>query len=358
MHQHQKIDYFELKKYTIINSLYGVDLDGGAVEIAKLRLWLALVVEEDEPHPLPNLECKIMQGNSLISQYEGITLFDETILEDIKSIETEKAEVTQEITSLQSHYFEVHGIELDQAEKQEQLKKIEKTVKGLKKRLQALSDPSSLATTEMSLFSPPQERKLAHEKSLKLQRLIKEYIETSHNKKTLKEEIDNLKWELIEATLREQGKAAKLDEVKALRERHEKPFFIWKLEFSDVFREKDGFDIVIGNPPYIGQKGHKEIFQEILPTSLGERFHQRRMDLFYFFFHLALDILKDGGHCAYITTNYFITATYADKLRLDLKARAAILNLIDFDELKAYKISLPLMFANVKFFFFYKIETY
>jgi len=70
---------------------------------------------------------------------------------------------------------------------------------------------------------------------------------------------------------------------------------------------------------------------------LGKRFHQRRMDLFYFFFHLALDILKDAGHCAYITTNYFITATYADKLRLDLKNRAAILKLTNFNELKIFE---------------------
>jgi hypothetical protein len=99
----------------------------------------------------------------------------------------------------------------------------------------------------------------------------------------------------------------------------------------------EGVDIVIGNPPYIGQKGHKEIFQKILPTSLGARFHQRRMDLFYFFFHLALDVLKNGGHCAFITTNYFITATYADKLRLDLKNRAAILKLTNFNELKIFE---------------------
>ena len=99
----------------------------------------------------------------------------------------------------------------------------------------------------------------------------------------------------------------------------------------------DGVDIVIGNPPYIGQKGHKEIFRNILPTSLGKRFHQGKMDLFYFFFHLALDILKNGGHCAYITTNYFITATYADKLRFDLKNRSAILKLTNFNELKIFE---------------------
>ena len=339
VHQHKKIDYFELKKHTIINSLYGVDLDGGAVEIAKLRLWLALVVEENEPHPLPNLECKIMQGNSLISQYEGITLFDETILEDIKSIETEKAEVTQKIATLQSHYFEVHGSEREQALKQEELKKIEKAVKGMKKRQKALSDPSSLSTEEMSLFSPPQERKIAHEKSLKLQRLIKNYIETSHNKKSLKEEIDNLKWELIEATLKEQGKAAKLDAIKSLRKRHEKPFFIWKLEFSDVFRENGGFDVVIGNPPYVGEKGNKDIFRPIAQGNLGN-YYQGKMDLFYWFFHLSLDLGRDRAQNAFITTNYYITALGARKLRSDIRERASITNLINFNELRIFESAL------------------
>ena len=339
VHQGKTIDYFELKKHTIINSLYGVDLDGGAVEIAKLRLWLALVVEEDEPHPLPNLECKIMQGNSLISQYEGITLFDETILEDIKSLEAEKAEVTQQMAGLQNRYFEVHGSELDQAQKKEELKRIEMTVKGLKKRLEVLNDPSSLSSEEMSLFSPPQERKIAHEKSLELQSLIKQFIDTSHNKKTLKEKIDNLKWELIEATLKEQGKAAKLDEIKALRKRHEKPFFIWKLEFSDVFRDKGGFDVVIGNPPYVGERANKEIFREIASGNLAHYYHGK-MDLFYFFFHLSLDLSKDNASCSFITTNYFLTASGAKKLREDLHSRASIRELINFNDYRIFASAL------------------
>ena len=74
---------FDLKLHSITSSLYGVDYDPGAVEIAKLRLWLALVVEENEPHPLPNLDHKVMQGNSLITEYEGVKLFDETFLEEV-----------------------------------------------------------------------------------------------------------------------------------------------------------------------------------------------------------------------------------------------------------------------------------
>ena len=77
-----EISDYELKKHTITHSIYGVDIDPGAVDIAKLRLWLALVVDEETPHPLPNLEHKIMQGNSLISEYEGIKLFDERIFDE------------------------------------------------------------------------------------------------------------------------------------------------------------------------------------------------------------------------------------------------------------------------------------
>jgi hypothetical protein len=63
-----------VKKNIIQHSIYGVDLESGAVDIARLRFWLALVVDETEPLPLPNLDYKIMQGNSLLESFEGIDL--------------------------------------------------------------------------------------------------------------------------------------------------------------------------------------------------------------------------------------------------------------------------------------------
>ena len=71
-----------------------------------------------------------------------------------------------------------------------------------------------------------------------------------------------------------------------------KPFFLWNLYFSEVFHNKGGFDIVIANPPYLGQKGNKEKFQLIKLTEFGRQFHQRRMDYFYFFFHKAIELAK------------------------------------------------------------------
>src|SRR5690606_10650933 len=63
-----------LKKEIILKNIYGVDLEGGAVDIARLRFWLALVVDELIPEPLPNLDYKIMQGNSLLERFEEIDL--------------------------------------------------------------------------------------------------------------------------------------------------------------------------------------------------------------------------------------------------------------------------------------------
>jgi adenine-specific DNA-methyltransferase len=103
-----------------------------------------------------------------------------------------------------------------------------------------------------------------------------------------------------------------------------------------MFGVEDGFDIVIGNPPYVGEKGHKEMFRKYRKGPL-RNYYQAKMDIFYFFFHQALNIGKQGSHIAFITTNYYPTATGAKKLRLDFKKRAIIKKLINFNELKIFR---------------------
>lgn len=103
-----------------------------------------------------------------------------------------------------------------------------------------------------------------------------------------------------------------------------------------MFGVTDGFDIVLGNPPYIGEKGHREVFADVRASSFGKRFYLGKMDYFYFFFHLGLDLLKDGGVLGFITTNYFVTATYARNLVEDLKSRSTILNFINFSETRIF----------------------
>ncbi len=228
---------YDFKRQCIENSLYGVDIDAGAVEIAKLRLWLSLIVDEVDIQnikPLPNLDYKILCGNSLLSVNKD-NLF---VYHSLKQIENIKEELFNE-TNIQK-------------------------------------------------------------------------------KQQYKEQIDKL---IEEVT----------DNNKA---------FDFEIYFSEVFedknQEKKGFDIVIANPPYIGQKMNNDIFRVVKASKLGF-FHQRRMDFFYFFFHLGLNILREGGILSFITTNYYITATGADKLRKDLHNRSTILTLINFNELKIFE---------------------
>ena len=70
VHTGAQVTPYQLKLHAIQENIYGVDLEPGAVEICQLRLWLSLIVDETVPHPLPNLNYRIMQGNSLIEEYE------------------------------------------------------------------------------------------------------------------------------------------------------------------------------------------------------------------------------------------------------------------------------------------------
>ena len=231
---HDRMPY-HFKRHAIQNCLYGVDIDPGAVEIAKLRLWLSLVVDEENVNhikPLPNLFYKIVTGNSLLSVEK--TLFNEKLF--------------RRLEELKPRYFD----EPDKDKKDDYKRQIEEII---------------------------------HELT------------------------------------------------------NGKEIFDFEIYFSEVFHRKHGFDVVMANPPYIGQKHNNALFQEVKKSALGH-FHQRRMDYFYFFFHAALNLTRPQGNVAFITTNYFLTATYADKLRKDLRARATLRVLINFNELRIFESAL------------------
>ena len=113
--------------------------------------------------------------------------------------------------------------------------------------------------------------------------------------------------------------------------------FHWGYEFHKIFENGDGgFSVIVGNPPYIGERGNKKIFQGIKNTEFGRKFYKRKMDYFYFFFHRSIDLIKKDALIGFITTNYFITADGAIKLRSDFKNRTTINKIINFNELKIF----------------------
>lgn len=98
---------------------------------------------------------------------------------------------------------------------------------------------------------------------------------------------------------------------------------------------RNGFDIVIGNPPYLGERKNKADFRAV-QRSLTGKYYLGRMDYFYFFFHVGIDILREAGIGAYITTNYYLTALGARKLREDLRNRATLLEMVNFNEARIF----------------------
>ena len=94
---------------------------------------------------------------------------------------------------------------------------------------------------------------------------------------------------------------------------------------------------MIGNPPYIGEKGHKEIFQSVKEDIHLGQYFLGKMDYFYFFFHLAFNLLSSNGVATFITTNYYPTALGARRLRADIKNRMNIRTLFNLGELRLFE---------------------
>jgi len=111
----------------------------------------------------------------------------------------------------------------------------------------------------------------------------------------------------------------------------------WDELFPEIMAN-GGFDCVIGNPPYVGEKGRKDIFRPIREVFKDR--YETNSDIFYFFFMKSIDILKENGNFGFITTNYFLTADGAVKLRKELKERTAIYNIINFNEMKLFESAL------------------
>jgi type I restriction-modification system DNA methylase subunit len=326
-----KRNAYNYKRDCIQNSLYGVDIDPGAIEIAKLRLWLSLVVDEEDIKtikPLPNLDYKIMQGNSLLEEYEGIKLIDEKFFQKGEDKTEIIRSLEDELKKLQKEYFNLHEQkQIDRVKKIQLEQNIKKTTEAINKlKLTSDSDNENLTLFVLS------EAKQKAEKLLDLQ---KQFFDASHksDKNKSKDEIEHLIWDLIETTLKEQDKEDKIKEIIHFKETNTKPFFLWHLNFANVFQEKGGFDVVIANPPYVGQKGNKKLFDEMSKN----KYFEKKMDYWYFFLHKGYDISNECGVTCFITPNYWITAQGGKKIRDKIVNYYKIIEYINFNENKIFE---------------------
>ena len=293
---------FEQKQKIIENCLFGVDINPNSIKICQLRLWIELLKHsfyknDTELETLPNIDINIKTANSLLSRFE----VKQNLVQILKSQNLSVADYK----TLISDYYSTG----------------DKNIKAeLVERLTQIKDKIS---QELTINHPI--NKQIEILELKMGSGIFELDEKTKTK---------IQKELIPLLVQK----ADLENGKKYKNSME-----WRFEFPQVLDWTGafvGFDLVIANPPYIGEKGNSQIFEPLKDSILGNRFYAGKMDLFYFFFHLGLDLLKPKGILHFITTSYYTTATGAIKLRQDIRERANILELINFGELKIFDSAL------------------
>ncbi|QGN23684.1 Eco57I restriction-modification methylase domain-containing protein [Elizabethkingia anophelis] len=305
-----------VKQNIIQNSIYGVDLDEGAVEIARLRFWLSLVVDEGMPKALPNLDYKIMQGNSLLESYRGIDLSGISTGNDLKIIEEMQIDLFGNFVDDQMK------MTIGKSGLAEEIQKLIKkyfTAKAQDKR--SIKNKIEAKIAEHISFNM----------ELRENQLLRQIAELE-NVNTLKP-VQKKALEKFQTDLEILGQT-KYD-IKKEQQKDEKNYFLWHLFFGDVLNN-GGFDIVIGNPPYIQLQKEGGKLAKLFETS-GYSTFERTGDIYALFYEKGVNVLKPAGLLCYITSNKWMRANYGSSLRHFFIEKTHPLLILDFGNIQVFK---------------------
>ncbi len=372
-HHHIQKELFELKKDIIENCLFGVDINPNSCEITKLRLWIELlkysyyIFEEGKNtnnlETLPNIDINIKCGNSLISRF---ALKDKALLktEKNKNLEYYIAEYKELVKiykdpkileSLTRPIKDSNAVRKYAKERlyQELAQNPNKDFKkALNDRIEKIKEAFKLT------LEPPQ-------KELKFKKFLKEHLEL-YGKSILEEANDNgleLEALALEKKMAHEGlfhdytpypKLDKTDKVvglehfnryvltsyKDLQDENERyaNALEWRFEFPEVLDDEGdflGFDCIIGNPPYIRQEHIKDL--KPLLEKQYQDFYNSSSDIYTYFFALALNLLKEKGFNAFITSNKYARAKYGAKLRELLLKKTTLVSYMELNALKVFE---------------------
>ncbi len=308
---------FDLKKDIIGKNLFGVDVMKWALHCAELRLWLSLIVEADIPPErrkealLPNFNLRLRVGDSLVQKIGDITL-------DFKEIRLYK-HLKVKLNRLKEEKSRFYRN--DPGRKYKDYKEIyqeEVRLFGEILREEIIKITQSIQQEKAKLSSPGGKQLI----------FIKEVKEKEEQKSKLNIEKIKEKIEFLEERKKQLEKADEELHVKG------KQFVIWNIDFVDAFEEKGGFDIVIGNPPYLRQekiappfkpKGEvsleeKRKYKEELIESVKAKYPfikemDKRCDYYVYFYFHGLSLLNDKGTFCFITSNSWLDVGYGRVLQ-------------------------------------------
>ena len=296
----------ETKLNIIQNSIYGVDIEKGAVDIARLRFWLSLVVDEEKPKALPNLDYKIVVGDSLISKFDG----------EIVEIDWERK---SSVGKADEYVRNVQRLLVEVADKQ---KKYFSPNNKNKKKLQA-----DIRNLKIELLI----NQLSFNKEL--------YINKTEYKSSLIPSAADIKHN-TEREFQIKGFDNLIAKLKSLLKNPDEPFnhFDWKLDFPEVLNPylvngNGGFDVVIGNPPYYQLREIDEKLQENYKSSRYFKFAKGgRLNVFQFFIPFAVQHAKKEGIICLITQNSLLGEDTAISNRKYIFSNSEVIRFDSFPE--------------------------
>ena len=302
---HGNFDSTQTKRDIIQNNIFGVDIEQGAVDIARLRFWLALVVDAEEPQPLPNLDYKITCGNSQIYRY-ALDMPIADVFEEYNRVGKENARKEKSIWNkftLEDYKRLVVGYTEEHTDKV-----------GLKAKINDIKNcfKNTLAQGDI------RQRQLAEQR-------VYEYEAIPLFGKRKAEE-DPIGYAAAKSKL---NKLKEKEHAILNNKKYEKSFE-WRFEYPQLLDDKGafiGFDIIIANPPYIKEGRMSKTFFEPYKDS---PYYKGKMDIWYLFACNGLDLLNPNGVLCFIATNNWTTSFGASKLRDKVIKETRICNIVDF----------------------------
>ncbi|EAI7262688.1 class I SAM-dependent DNA methyltransferase [Campylobacter lari] len=313
-------ELFERKKDIIENNLFGVDINPNSCEITKLRLWIELLkhsfyesFDDTNYHDLktlPNIDINIKCGNSLISYFE--------------------------IHKSLSHYPNI----------KERMDKYKRIVKDYKEGF--YTDKTLIAKEIKNLKESFKNFCLKDKFAKEIKQLTNganEYSKKYGDFLAQDEKDENFRAFFSKNMFEfDFDESAAKKEFKKLKKLYESIFdlesanpFEWRFEFSEVLDEGgnfQGFDLIIGNPPYIRQEDIKELKPNL---AKNYKVYKGTSDIYTYFYELGFNVLKQNGVLSFITSNKYTRAGYGEALREFLLKNTALLEYIDLNGIKVFE---------------------
>ncbi|ECQ5864964.1 TPA: Eco57I restriction-modification methylase domain-containing protein [Campylobacter jejuni] len=311
-------ELFHTKKDIIENNLFGVDINPNSCEITKLRLWIELLKHsfyqsfDDETYhdlkTLPNIDINIKCGNSLVSYFETgkslnhypnikerINKYKRIVKDYKEGFYTDKSRINQEIKNLKISFKNFCFAD------------------KFKKEMKGFNDKCEKYSKKYGNFLAVDDENLKFFVSANLTLFDFDEKEATKEFANLKKEYDN---------------------IFNLESNHP---FEWRFEFPEILDDDGnfkGFDLIIGNPPYIRQEELKELKPHL---AKNYKVYKGTSDIYTYFYELGFNVLKDrGGVLSYITSNKYTRAGYGEALREFLLKNVKVLEYTDLNGIKVF----------------------